>query len=108
MSDLDTPQLPTATVSISSEGDRTVLRLAGELDLATVGSLQETVAALIDQAPEHVIVDITDVTFMDSSGIALLLQIAGSLRRTVVRNPSPLIQRVLEVTGLTETLPVVP
>ena len=107
MSDVDDDKRPTATATVLTEHGLTILRLTGELDLATVNDLQETVAALVDRAPEHLIVDLSDVTFMDSSGIALLLQVSQRLPRTELRNPSPLIRRVLDLTALTEILPVV-
>src|SRR3954466_7385469 len=90
MSDLDPPKLAAATASITNEDGRAILILTGELDLSTVNDLQETAAALIKQAPERLIVDLTDVTFMDSSGIALLLHLAKRVPRTELRDPSPL------------------
>ena len=108
MSDLHPAEPENATASLSTDGGVIVLRLSGELDLATVADIQRSVDAIAAQAPEHLVIDLTEVTFMDSSGIALLLEIAQSRSRTELRNPTPLIRRVLEMTGLTEILPIVP
>jgi anti-sigma B factor antagonist len=108
MSDLNPAAPQAATASIADQEGVSVLRLSGELDLATVADIQRSVDAISGQAPEHLVVDLSGVTFMDSSGIALLLQIAATRPRTELRNPTPLIRRVLEMTGLTETLPIVP
>jgi anti-anti-sigma factor len=45
---------------------------------------------------------------MDSSGIALLLTTANSVAETVIRAPSRQVRRVLEATGLTSVLRIVP
>ena len=108
MSDLHPAEPENASASLSTDGGVIVLRLSGELDLATVADIQRSVDAIAAQAPEHLVIDLTEVTFMDSSGIALLLEIAQSRPRTELRNPTPLIRRVLEMTGLTEILPIVP
>ena len=102
-----TPPEPRATASFSDETGRFVLRLSGELDLSTIQEVRSAADELIDDAPESVVVDLAEVTFMDSSGIALLLRIAGRVPRTELRNPSPMVRRVLEMTGLTEMLPIV-
>ena len=106
MSERDTSH-PAAPAAIVEEDGRTVLMLHGELDLATVGALQGFADALIRQAPECLVIDLAGVCFMDSSGIALLLGLATRLPRTAIRNPSPMIRQVVEMTGLTETLPIV-
>ena len=42
--------------------------------------------------------------FMDSSGIAMLLRAVGGAGSVEVRNPSPVVRRIIECTGLTEIL----
>jgi anti-sigma B factor antagonist len=106
MSELDGGK-PVATAFISDMDGSTILTLAGELDISTVNGLRDTITTVLDRAPEHLVVDLTGVTFMDSTGIALLLQIAERLPRTELRNPTPLIRRVLEMTGLVEALPII-
>jgi anti-anti-sigma factor len=54
------------------EGDTVVLTLVGELDLASVGSVQQRLAELRD-AGSPVILDLDQLTFMDSTGIRMLL-----------------------------------
>jgi anti-sigma B factor antagonist len=105
MSDERSGAHSTPSAALSSEGGRTVLVLTGELDISTVGALEPTLVELGNQAPQHLIVDLTGVTFMDSSGIALLLEIAELVPGTQLRNPSPLIRQVIEMTGLTDALP---
>jgi len=87
-----------------------VVRVEGEVDLASAPELHEILAAF-DPGAGGVIVDLRDVAFLDSSGLSVLvrchqhLDVAGGtgLRLVVTR---PAIHRVLDATGLTEVFDV--
>ncbi len=95
------------STEISTSDDATVIRVTGEVAFATCRLLQEAVIPHV--APGHrIVLDFSDVTLLDSSGIGVILrahqalaEVAGTL---VVRNPTPATLRVLEVTGLRELL----
>jgi anti-sigma B factor antagonist len=76
--------------------------VSGEIDIATSPRLQECLASIADQAV--VAVDLTEVPFVESSGIAVL--VAEHKRRVaaggqlVVTGSSPLTRRVFELTGV--------
>jgi len=53
-----------------------------------------------------VIFDLASLTFMDSSGIALLLQVSAKTRTVRVREPSALVRRMIDATGLADVLVV--
>lgn len=85
-----------------------MLRATGEIDMNTAPVLAEEVGKAI--GPELVVVDLSDVTFFGSAGIAALLDAreqyegAGSrLRLVAARGPVP---RSLEIAGVLELLPV--
>jgi anti-anti-sigma factor len=77
------------------------LRLDGELDLATAPLLK---AALVDLGSERdVHLDLALLTFIDSSGLHVIVAMAESLdgnRSVVLVNPSTAVMRCLEITGL--------
>ena len=80
------------------------LRLAGELDLATAPRLKE---ALLDFAsPEgDVHLDLSEVSFLDSSGLRVILALArsrGDNGSLVLLTPSAAIVRILEIVGIDE------
>jgi anti-anti-sigma factor len=77
-----------------------VVLLAGELDLAGVDSVRAVILPHLTPPPDRVIVDAERLSFMDSSGIALLVEISNRVGRVEVVNPSPIVRRVLEATGL--------
>lgn len=94
------------------------LAVAGDLDASSAATLEralqpfeETGAAAAD-GDHPVIIDVRGVEFMDSSGLRTL--VAASLRagrrgtRVVLRNASPELARLLEITGLSDQFGVPP
>jgi anti-sigma B factor antagonist len=82
----------------------TILKLAGRMDIGGTGKieLKLTVATAVDGA--HVIVDLSDVSFMSSIGIGVLVGLTKTIRRRhgnlVLLNPQPVVRLVLEKTGI--------
>jgi anti-anti-sigma factor len=89
--------------SVDADG-AVVLALSGELDLSTVGPLNAAVQDAVERKPDALIFDLAGLTFMDSSGIAALLRAVGSVNTVQVRNPSGIVRRVIELSGLAQTL----
>jgi len=77
------------------------LRLAGELDLFTSSQLALALAEVDDM--HSVLVDLSELTFIDSAGIGVLLTFLGSgtgAQQLVLMNPSEPVRRALEIAGL--------
>lgn len=91
---------------------RTVrLALSGELDIVSSSSLEPVLAELAGSEVDLVVVDLRGLQFMDSTGLHLLLQAqqqAHELGRrfALVRGPEQ-VQRLFDLTGLTDTLTIV-
>ena len=83
-----------------------VVILSGELDSSNAASLQERVESIPPQPTRRLIFDLTDLRFMDSAGIAVLISAAANASSVSLRNPSPIIRRVLEATGLSSVFPI--
>jgi stage II sporulation protein AA (anti-sigma F factor antagonist) len=89
---------------VQRRGAELVVRLAGDLDLTSADEIRTVLDQYIDAGCRHLVLHMQEVTFIDSSGLGVLL---GRLRRleplgghmTVVR-PSPHIRRLLEFSGL--------
>jgi anti-sigma B factor antagonist len=80
----------------------------GELDLATVPSVEEQLAELWSAGFTRLVLDLRDVCFLDSTGIRMLLSwqkrsSADGVLFSVIPGP-PVVQRVLELTGAAELL----
>ena len=88
-------------------GERSRLGASGELDIATVPELEAAFEAALAGGPAELLIDLRAVTFIDSTGMALLLRLverAGALR--VQFRISPAIARLLEIIGLDGRLPL--
>jgi anti-sigma B factor antagonist len=97
------------TVQIDMHLDPTgaqVVVLAGELDSSNAASLKERVASIPPQPAQRLIFDLTGLRFMDSAGIAVLIGVAAQASGVSLRNPSPIIRRVLEATGLSSVFSI--
>lgn len=84
------------------------VRGRGELDVATASRLEAVLSPLVDSSASLVVLDLTDVSFLDSSGLRTIVRTATSLEdgggRLVIDGASAAVSRVLEVTGLLERL----
>jgi anti-sigma B factor antagonist len=94
--------------SVRSGGDGIEVAIAGEVDLATSGPLAQALTEVLDTKPATVRIDIGEVSFLDSSGIRCLVGVAeraaASGSHLVVRNPTPMVLRVLEICGVDQVL----
>jgi anti-anti-sigma factor len=82
--------------------------ISGEIDIATCRAMRDALAAELGHGPVHLEVDMSTVTFMDASGIGVLLaarrqavDAGGSL---TLRAPSRATRRLTGVLGLDEVL----
>jgi len=91
---------PGARLHITESDD--LLILVGQIDVHTASDL----ASRLDPLPdgETVVLDVDGVEFIDSSGLRVLVDVNQRAtdvgRRLVLRNPSPAVRRLLEISGL--------
>jgi len=94
------------------DGDVSAVQVYGELDQATVPQLTRALDSVIDEGTGALLVDLTDCSFIDSSGLAALVTarervIADDTRQFGLCCPDSQVRRLLEVTGLDEAMGVV-
>jgi anti-sigma B factor antagonist len=89
---------------------RVQLVLTGELDLDSAPSLLTAVVGELEAGAREVVVDLTHLSFIDSSGLGTLV---GCWRRAknagaelIVANPNEDVRMTLEITGLDQILPI--
>ena len=80
------------------------LTITGELDIASVGAVQETIEEILADDSRRVVFELGDLTFMDSSGLALMLQVSRKVETVEIHHATPIVQRVIEATGLDQIL----
>ncbi len=95
-------------VQVEVAEDHTVCRPVGELDAYTVGDFREALSGLDD--PTRLVVDLSDVPFIDSAGLGALI---GGIRRVrdgggriSVLCDKPSLKRLLHTTGFDRIVPV--
>ena len=86
------------------KGER-VITLDGELDISNVDIVESQLRPLLDNGAVPVF-DMSALTFMDSSGIAMLLRAAERAGSVRVRKPSRVVQQIIDSAGLGEILRV--
>lgn len=99
------------TLSITSQRNGTAHRVVavGELDLATVDLLQRTLGEIDDGAT--IVLDLSGLSFIDSTGLRLVLDLneryGGEADRLRVVAGSPAVERLLDIVGLRDQLPLI-
>jgi anti-sigma B factor antagonist len=87
-----------------------VLSVQGEVDVSTAPELRERLLALADKGTTVAVVDLSEVSFVDSTALGVLvsgvkrLRNAGGDLRLVVTQPR--ISKVFEITGLTDVFKI--
>ena len=97
------------SVTTDLHGHRCVITPVGDLDRSSAGRLEDAVRAAEATDAKQITIDLTELTFMDTSGLRLLLSAsarsrADSDRLRLVRG-SPRVQRVFRLTDTEESLP---
>jgi anti-sigma B factor antagonist len=82
-----------------------VITVEGDLDLATAPALRQLLHDRIDDGEMHLILDLSRLDFLDSSGLGVLVGAARRVRTELagtmtLRSPSPSVVRLLELTRL--------
>jgi anti-sigma B factor antagonist len=104
---------PFETSSAEVDGVR-VIAVRGELDLSTAPDLDGPLSAAIDGGSASVLIDLAECEFIDSTGIALIvrgwqkLDGDGDGHHLGICCPNAQVRRVLDVSGLDQSIPVHP
>ena len=80
------------------------VRIAGEIDIATVGALRTAFAEVLEaSAPDRLVVDLTRVTFLSAAGVRAFVQVDRRMRSDgalfVIDPISPVAERVMQACG---------
>jgi anti-sigma B factor antagonist len=100
---LPVPAPPFHVVVIRTDSG-VVVGVEGELDLSTAPQLRDELVALAEEGQTRVVLDLTRLSFIDSTGLSVLVMALNRSRAdsgsVVIRNPSQSVLRILEITGL--------
>jgi anti-anti-sigma factor len=90
------------------EGAHAVLSLGGELDLARRAEIVMSVTGLVADGVTNLVIDLSEVSFMDSSGLSALLEARRLGADLSLRNPSDRVRRLLDVVMIESLIPIEP
>ena len=97
-------------VTIGFQGDVAVIRLRGELDVHTTPTLRAAVDGALDAEVGAVVLDLGDLTFVDSHGIGVIVgcyrAATSSGTALTIRDPSPAVEQILAITAIDRLLTV--
>ena len=104
---------PAPEISIEPLDGIVVARIAGEIDLASASTVGDELAGAVTNHALGLVIDLAETTYLDSSGVSLVFELAERLRRRqqqirlVVPEGAPL-RRVLRIVDAGATVPVLP
>lgn len=98
-------------VEITAKGEILTAKLTGELDHHVAAEIRSDIdERLYTLRPKKLVLELSGVDFMDSSGLGLILgryaKAAEIGCQLTVRNPTPRIKRLLEISGMSGTIPM--
>ena len=97
-------------IATTPGSDRFVITVSGEVDLASSPELDTAIIAAIESGATSVVIDLTDVSFMDSSGLGVIVRGLKRCREAdkdldlVITNERVL--KVFGITGLDQVIPI--
>jgi anti-anti-sigma factor len=97
-------------LEVTGEHGRTVVRVTGDLDLETAPQMLAAIEPTLDTGTGALVVDLSRLTFIDSSGLSALIRInqrmSAAGRELSIIAPGPPAAKTFEITGLDQVLPL--
>ena len=102
--------VPGVDIAVRQEGDNVVLDVRGELDVTGAPELSRVVGDLVANGSPSLVLDLSAVTFVDSTGLSALVSGRNECRAMdgdlELRDPSQAAAKVLNITGLDQVFAI--
>jgi anti-sigma B factor antagonist len=102
---------PITDISVERHPGAVLVRITGELDLAAKPQFEECLKGLSNEKSAELVLDLREVTFIDSTGLRMVLDLWEHSRENgfdlAILPASQTVQRAFELTGLDGALPIV-
>ena len=99
------------TIADRASGDFHVIELTGDIDVETARTLRSHIVERVGDAAARIIIDLSGVDFMDSSGLGALVsgwQLTRDEGEFRIAGASSIVRRVLSITGMEEVFTLYP
>jgi anti-sigma B factor antagonist len=108
---VDPPAWQPFSITVSTDGENARVALKGELDMAAADRVDHALREAENLPVKVLALDLSELTFVDSSGLAVMLRAArraqDSGRRLVVARPSVYVRKLLQMTAIDQSLDIV-
>lgn len=98
------------SVDVKKCGEQTVIKVAGEIDAYTAPRLKESIYPLSLKEKCNLLVDLTNVTYMDSTGLGVLVGTFKNVKKNEghfsITGLSERLHRLFSITGLSEIMDI--
>jgi anti-sigma B factor antagonist len=98
--------------TLDQRGRSTTVALHGEIDVLTVDQVRMALATALAAHPHELVIDLTDLTFIDSTGLGALITGFQRARDAGARfrlaHPTPAVRQILVLSGLLEVVDLTP
>src|SRR3954452_24411363 len=102
-----------ARLSVETRGDVELARVAGEVDASNVAEISEEMLGAVSNQARAVVLDLSQTSYIDSSGLSLIFDAAARLRNRrqdlrLVVPPRSFVGEVLAAVSMEESVPIDP
>ena len=100
-----------ALEEVASTDEGVEVSVRGEIDVASASQLRDFLDRLLDAGSSRIVLDCRKLEFLDSSGIGVLVAARnrlGDAGDLILDSPQPQVRKVLDITGVSSRLSVVP
>jgi anti-anti-sigma factor len=95
---------PCLAIITEHDGQRSVLRLQGELDVCTKDHLRRAISSALEHHPSMLVLDLSALGFMDCSGLSVLVwahkRLAERQHELLIAGSQPIVRRLICLMGL--------
>jgi len=99
------------STQVTERAGCTVVAVDGELDMSTAPDLGDVLSAAIEAREVNIVLDVAELTFCDSAGLAVMVGAHNRLdplgRRLILAAPNETVARVLDLSGVSQVIPTV-
>ncbi len=103
---------PELILDVKREGTTARIAVRGEFDAYSAPALEQQISELLDDHVREMVLDLSETTFLDSSGLRAILtahrRLASEGGKLTLRSPSTPVARLLDITGLADHFTVEP
>lgn len=96
-------------IDVHRTGGCAVVRVRGRLDASSCGGLESTLSHLVGDGEKNIIVDMTDLAYISSSGLRVLLTTYKQLKKVdgslSIAGPRPFVREIFEISGFLRIFP---